>query len=180
MKLLCLDFINSRWYLTHKPYRDPLDQPDWLAQFCAAWVLPAVTPSGGELDDLKQFREDLFELFWGLCTGQSVKDSRIAWLNEILEETRPYRRLVHREGQYDLQTCHDTDDLAWVKYQIAMSAAELLAQRPLERLKKCENPACDWIFYDDSKSHARKWCDNKCASLMKVRKYRARKKAPEQ
>ena len=58
---------------------------------------------------------------------------------------------------------------------IVGSFAEILAFGEPERIKICQNPDCLWIFYDNSKNHSRKWCENAtgCGNLIKVRRFRA-------
>ena len=176
MNFLCLDFINSRWYLKHKPFRDPFKDQSWLSKFSGRWNLPAMTISMHGINKLIEFREFMFQILMKLCIEQTISPSDIEELNKILKNGKLQKILIQRENHYLLQTIQQTDDIAWITYQITLSFAELITEYPLIYLKKCGNPECDWIFYDDSKSHTRKWCDNKCASLMKVRKYRAIRK----
>ena len=42
--------------------------------------------------------------------------------------------------------------------QLARSAAELLHRLEPRRLKECEHPDCDLLFYDDSRNLSRRWC----------------------
>jgi predicted RNA-binding Zn ribbon-like protein len=44
-----------------------------------------------------------------------------------------------------------------------------------DRLKKCSNADCSWMYYDDSQSMSRRWCTPRvCGNLTKVRRFRAR------
>lgn len=173
MNFLCLDFINSRWYITHKPFHDPMDSQNWLEKISANYGLPEICLVKN-IDDLKTFRELLFHALFGLCVEHKIEPNYIQKINEALTNGHVQTVLISKGDGYCLQVHHHSDDLTWVMYQIALSFSELITKYPLENLKKCENPDCDWIFYDDSKSHTRKWCDNRCASLMKVRKFRAK------
>jgi predicted RNA-binding Zn ribbon-like protein len=68
-------------------------------------------------------------------------------------------------------------DWDWVQVEIAASFAHLLVDYDRKRLKICANPNCRWIFYDESKSRTRRYCTpDKCANLLKVRRFRARRK----
>lgn len=176
MNFLCLDFVNSRWYIAHKPFSDPLNDPKWSAQFCNRWSLPEITASMHGFDKLMAFREFMFQTLMKLCTEQIIGSREMAELNQILLRGNPQKILIRQGDRYLLETHQQSDGITWIMYQIAWSFTALITEYPLAYLKKCGNPACDWIFYDDSKSHTRKWCDNKCASLMKVRKYRASRK----
>lgn len=176
MDFLCLDFVNSRWYIEHKPFFDPLSDQKWLAQFCDRWNLPEITPSMGGFDQLMAFRELLFQSLMKLCMGQTIGSQEITEVNQILLSGNSQKILIQQNDSFLLKTQQQSDSITWTMYQIALSFAVLITEYPLAYLKKCGNPECDWIFYDDSKSHTRKWCDNKCASLMKVRKFRASRK----
>jgi len=44
------------------------------------------------------------------------------------------------------------------------------------RIRVCENPGCQWYFYDETRSRTKRCCDETCANLVKVRRHRARKK----
>ena len=173
MDFLCLDFINSRWQATHKPFKDPMRDMEWLASFCRRWELPEITASASDIDDLLRFREDMFQMVVRFCVKGTMEPSDVDKLNEVLARERSHKMIVCREGRYLLRTVQRTDDLTWVACQVALSFARLAAELPPGRVKKCGNPECDWIFYDDSKNHTRKWCDNRCASLIKVRRHRA-------
>jgi len=173
MQFLCLEFINSQWYITHKPHADPLLDAQWLAELCQTWNLPRITPSMPGFDALPALRAALLPMLLQAVGGETPTGEELAYINQILASETPRKRLVHGEGRYRLQTLRPTDPITYVTYRIVLSFCELLAEHPLAYLRKCANPDCNWVFYDSSKSHTRKWCDSKCASLMKVRKYRA-------
>jgi predicted RNA-binding Zn ribbon-like protein len=45
------------------------------------------------------------------------------------------------------------------------------------RLKLCENPECDWAFYDSSRNRSGSWCRmGECGNRLKNRAYRARRR----
>jgi len=173
MDFLCLDFVNSRWSVTHAPFQDPLQERGWLLKLWSRWGLPECTVSSAELEELARFREFLYRVLMRLCAGQGVAPDDLERLNGILASRKSQEILVRQDSRYCLQTIQQSDDRTWIVYPIALSFAEMISAHPLQYLRKCENPACDWIFYDDSKGHNRKWCGDKCASLMRVRKHRA-------
>ncbi|TMC65135.1 MAG: CGNR zinc finger domain-containing protein [Chloroflexota bacterium] len=43
-----------------------------------------------------------------------------------------------------------------------------------EKSFSCENPDCRWVYYDESANQNRRWCEDSCANLMRVRRFRAR------
>jgi predicted RNA-binding Zn ribbon-like protein len=54
---------------------------------------------------------------------------------------------------------------------------ELTDGRP-ERIKVCASETCGWIFYDDSRTSRRRWCDMAtCGNRAKAARHRARERA---
>ena len=56
-------------------------------------------------------------------------------------------------------------------------AAVLLLTAPAERdrVRLCEAPDCQWLFYDSSRNRSRRWCDmRQCGNRMKARRHYAR------
>jgi predicted RNA-binding Zn ribbon-like protein len=72
----------------------------------------------------------------------------------------------------------DDDDLNRIVWPVAKSAADLLAEGDLGRVRKCGSHDCTWLFYDTSKNRSRRWCDMKgCGNRAKARRhYEKRKK----
>lgn len=176
MDFPCLEFINSKWYETHKPYVEKLKDNEWLGQFCRKWALPVPDGSEQAIEALTCFRSEMREVALRFCAARELSPEDIETINARLLSDCPQKRLVPQNGDFRLIDIPQSGSVDQFVYRIALSFAELLTHYPVEYLKKCGNPDCSWIFYDDSKSHSRKWCDNRCASLMKVRKYRAGKK----
>lgn len=176
MDFLCLEFINSQWYNSHKPFEERLKNEEWLFQFCEKWDLPKLDTSTETVKTLLNFRKFLFQVIWDLYAGKGISSESIEKLNQYLKYGISYPKLSVENHQYHLAVVPKTNNINWTIYQIVLSFSKLITEYSLEYLKKCENPECDWIFYDDSKSRKRKWCDNRCASLIKVRKYRAKKR----
>jgi predicted RNA-binding Zn ribbon-like protein len=176
MDALCLDFINSdfrdfrgRWT------RDDLQQPDWLTQFLAKWELQITNPPRtAPLTDLIALRTLLQHMTESLVNGQLSTHDQHA-LNAILLKVPLHRQLVHSATGYQLTMEPQQKDWNWVQAEIAASFAHLLTFHDTRRLKICANPRCRWVFYDDSKSRTRRYCSpDKCANLLKVRRFRAR------
>ena len=65
-------------------------------------------------------------------------------------------------------------------WPVAWSAAELLAQGPLERIRECPGQdTCGWLFLDLSKNASRRWCDMRvCGNRAKARRHYERTLAP--
>jgi predicted RNA-binding Zn ribbon-like protein len=63
-------------------------------------------------------------------------------------------------------------------WEIALAGAALLTDaKRCGRIRICGNPACDWMFLDDSRTGQRRWCRmNVCGNEAKVRRFRERQR----
>lgn len=174
---LCFEWINTRWSLTHEPYRDMLDDPGWMSDFLRRWNLPAHGPfSEEETRKLVRLRDFLGEVVESLDRGDGISSQHIEALNQYLALTPLSVELIQKDGLYQTALrCVDASMDALL-FHIAHSFAEFISHVEVERIKRCQNPACGWVFYDESKNASRKWCCNTCSSLIKVRNLRARRK----
>ena len=49
-----------------------------------------------------------------------------------------------------------------------------------DRIRICANETCQWLFFDESRTGQRRWCDMKtCGNRAKARRHRERRKANE-
>jgi predicted RNA-binding Zn ribbon-like protein len=56
-------------------------------------------------------------------------------------------------------------------------AYEAMADGVWDRLSRCRNDECRWVFIDRSRNRSRRWCDmSACGSVVKARAYRRRKR----
>jgi predicted RNA-binding Zn ribbon-like protein len=61
----------------------------------------------------------------------------------------------------------------WVSAAISASAADMLSIGEPKRLKTCANPACSWMFYDQTINRSKRFCSTTpCGSLVRVRRFR--------
>lgn len=184
MELLCLDIINSNRFGEYlaKPGKDMLNDEAWLRTLMDKWNLAAELPiPSPDLEALQELRSHMqqavkyFNLDADLCAKALSK------VNSVLEKTPCQIKLVDNDGHFsikDIPLCNGWPHIIW---SVAYSFAILLSEYEPARIKICENKDCGWIFYDESKSRTRRWCDHKiCGNLMKVRRYRDRQKQIEQ
>jgi len=176
MDVMCLEFVNSQWYRKHEIFVEQLEDPVWLTAFCAKWELPALTVSPEVVAALLDLRTRFHQILSELCSTHAVSSKNLAIINGYLNLGLAKKELRIKKGELLIDSVSQSSTLDWVLYKIALSLAELLTSYPISYLKECENPDCDWFFYDVSKNHTRKWCGNTCASLMKVRKHRAQQR----
>jgi predicted RNA-binding Zn ribbon-like protein len=178
MDALCVQFINSEFRdFRGRWARDELQQPDWLEHFLAQWELQITEPPDEAiLAELVVLRAFLRRLLESLAAAGQISDEQQAELNAILLKTPLKRRLEKGEEGYRLELLPLRKDWDWVQAEIAASFVHLLTAHDARRLKLCANPHCRGAFYDNSKSRTQRYCTaDKCASLMKARRHRARR-----
>lgn len=61
----------------------------------------------------------------------------------------------------------------WV---IAQAASQLMLSDALGNVRACEAGSCQWLFFDSSKNHTRRWCNMKiCGNRAKARRFQERR-----
>ncbi len=179
------DLLNSDWHDWHGTggREERLDNPGWLRRFMDTWGLkvdlpytPEARRAFGELRTLARRMVDDFR------AGRPLAEADVRALNANLARGPVRRRLaVGGQGKADVELEPASRNWDWVLAETAGCLADLLAHGEPERVKICENEACGWVFYDESRNRSRVWCDStSCGNLVKVRRFRARRKAGEQ
>jgi predicted RNA-binding Zn ribbon-like protein len=155
-----------------KPGRGPTAYPDPLAgPASAAQALGLPRLDIPQLGTLGELHGTIVELVDGLLTGRPV--------------TRPAARLT-RLAQPSVATVRlDVGESQTLRARFEWSeptpAATLARRIALElgeidvtRLKRCERPACDLVFYDTTRSGTRRWhAESPCGARERQRRHRA-------
>ncbi|WP_446898430.1 CGNR zinc finger domain-containing protein [Clostridium sp. LBM24168] len=173
MEFLCMDFINSQWYKTHKIFKDPLNDKTLFKALCTKWNLPINhIPDEKMINKLSELRDFLSYIINKLYIKKTLNLEDINKINQYLKISSSYKVLKKDKGKFYLETVPVEPHLDLVIFKIISSFVELITKYDIDRIKLCQNPDCKWIFYDESRNHTRKWCDNTCATLIKVRRFR--------
>lgn len=177
MDPLWIDFLNSDWHdpLGHAPRRDRLHEPAWLGEFLAKWKLPALGADAASA--LGALRSELHGLVARMVAGQRMHPADLEDLNRRLAALPLTARLQVEGDSVQLRLEPGSGGLDAVVLAIVESFAAFLADGDPARLRLCENADCRWVFYDATRSRTRRWCAESCGNLIKVRKFRRRKKA---
>ncbi len=177
MKELCLDFLNTRWYLTHKLHQEILTDPALLKEFLGTRRLRVdISPSCETMESLLELRTFLAKVLEDYTKESLISCEAIKRINHCLAISACTRAVEQGEHGIRVTIQPLSFDWNWVIAEITTSFVHLIEHGNKERIKICENPDCQWFFYDETKSRTKRWCDDKCASLMKVRKFRAKQK----
>lgn len=177
MDFLVTDFINSQWYNTHKTYSEPLRDENWMDIFLKEWNLETEFKLTEEdIIILLDLRSKLTNYIERISNNNEIGEEDINQINDYLALSQVKRKLFYSNGEYSTKLLPVTKDLKWIVSEIVSSFVELITEYDDKRIKICENPDCKWIFYDESRSRTRRWCDSSCGNLMKVRRFREKQK----
>jgi predicted RNA-binding Zn ribbon-like protein len=171
--------VNSRWtdHLGSDRVYDRLPLAEWRHAFLAHWSLLETGAAGSSeaIQELRALRGLLRRLLEAFARGDTPVGADVGALNGFLGASPRTRRLEAAGDRYRLAEVPVRSDWPWALAEVAASAADLLATGERGRLKVCANPACSWMFYDETRNTSRRWCEGDiCGNLLKVRRYRAR------
>ena len=178
---LCIDFANL-------PYTsgDPLlHQTSWLelidfladkkvisgARCVELGELTQSDPRAAQtlMRQAEKLGDALRLVFGAMVTHQNVKVEWVAPINNILSVTEGHDELQPEAGGWKLGFRARHEGLEWLLAAIARSGAELIAEGTNSVLHRCDNSNCRLMFYDDSRTHRRRWCSMAlCGNRSKV------------
>jgi predicted RNA-binding Zn ribbon-like protein len=179
---LCLDFANL-------PYTsgDPAPhQTSWLELI--DFLAEKNVISGARIEELRSLTEHdpraagtllkqaerlggaLRLAFAAIRESEEIRNEWAAPINEILSITEGHDELqLDSAGRWKLGFRARHEGLEWLLAAIARSGAELIAEGARSGLQRCSNPHCRLLFYDDSRTHRRRWCSMAlCGNRSKV------------
>ncbi|HEY3142999.1 MAG TPA: CGNR zinc finger domain-containing protein [Acidimicrobiales bacterium] len=167
-------FVNT--YELHEDedrLRTPADLLGWFEEMDlldeTAPGPPKVTTA--DLDLAHQLRATLRDLLRSKRDGVPT-ESHAAHEVEELSAELPLRVVLWSDGQPYLVPA-----VAGARHALARILAAVAAMAPnnWERLKICAADDCEWVYYDSSRNHSRRWCSMEgCGNRSKVRTYRTR------
>ncbi len=176
---LWMEFVNSNRhdYLGTGEWLDSLDDPKWLDDFLKRWGLETRhVPRGRLLPALRKLRLILQKKAEAITQGQQIKDLDLRDLNAYLIRSPLIRRLEVGRGGARVRLVPVRLSETSILAGIVSSFADTLADGDVSHLKVCGNRDCRWIFSDGSKNQTRRWCGPTCGNLMKVRRFRRRRR----
>ncbi len=123
-------------------------------------TLPSSEPLAVEavLTKILRLRESQLAIFAAIARKKPIARAWIEPINQILRITEGHDELVQQGKVWRLQYIAREQGLEWLLAAIARSAAELLQEGPEAPIRRCANPKCRLFFYDDSRTHRRRWC----------------------
>jgi len=181
---LCLDLVNATppntelsWErLIHFLETTKIVSPERGAQLMS---LPQFDPPAAEALLLKarHLSSALRKAFAAILRRQKLAGEWIGPVNEILRVTEGHDELVGQDALWRIEFVAREGGLDWLLAAVARSGADIIAEGAHARLRLCANPQCGLLFYDDSRTHRRRWCSMAvCGNRSKVAAF-ARKHA---
>ncbi|CAM3942611.1 CGNR zinc finger domain-containing protein [Cohnella lubricantis] len=175
------DFLNSDYHDWRGGGRseDRLDRPGWLLKLLSQYQIAADRPPNlDELAELKRLRSLMLAIVHELVQGREPSSDAVASLNATLSQGAVIRKLAAEDGRFTLRQTPAASGWQQIMAEIAATFAEMLVHNEPSRVRICDNPDCLWVYYDETRNRSKRYCDDKmCGNVMKVRRFRARRKA---
>ncbi len=113
-----------------------------------------------------------------ITSGSEISAAAIKDLNEFITEAHLARKLEWVGQRAVWRWRADSVAMELPLWTLAMAAADLLIAEQLQRIRRCANPQCSWMFVDTSKNKRRRWCEmDVCGNQAKARGHYARSRA---
>ena len=172
---LWLDLLNSRLAygdVARDFVAEPDSLPAWLA---AAGIRAGERPSTLDQHALTELRETLRTALDPLRLGHPLPEKIVNDINRCLADVCVRFRLDRApDGTAHLVETLDTGR-SGAAGAIAADFSRFVCDYEPERLKRCSNPACTMVFYDQGKNSRRRWCTMSiCGNRNKVARFRAK------
>jgi predicted RNA-binding Zn ribbon-like protein len=170
---LCLEFVNTRYWRGQPAPTETLKQAEDLAAWAAGAFAKDVHPlPRREFERALELRETLYRVFDATARGKAPAATDLQALNAGLAAA-PARTALRRERGGGF--AWDVDSRAATAFgllaPVLWSAGDLLTGR-IDKVKRCANPECGWLFYDDSRAGKRRWCSmSACGNRAKARRH---------
>lgn len=178
----CLDFVNTEVVDGGRPVDLIGGFGDLVAWLSEAGLLDAEateeamarwrdTPEGERaFQRALSFRAALRGAFERVVEDGPVPREAVDEVNALLEGRVGRDELVESGGGFERRFRWEAREADALLAPLADSAADLLSRDDPSLVKRCGNPECVLLFYDTSRTHARRWCSMAtCGNRMKVR-----------
>ena len=112
-----------------------------------------------------------------LAAGRALSPAELAGLNEV-NGRLPVRAELQAEPDGGYVVDFEPVGGEWVdrlERELSGSFGSILRRSRPPRLKRCADGACRRVFYDETRSRTRRWCDSgTCGNRARVRRHRSR------
>lgn len=116
---------------------------------------------------------DLRSVLRDAVGGQRLDEHQLRHANAVLAAF-PLRAELAEDGEVRLSGPESAVPAALAR--LLTTAVRSGADGTWRRLRTCAAPECRWVFYDDSRNGAGRWCSmSSCGNRLKTARYRSRK-----
>lgn len=187
---LCLDFVNTvdreTTGYSHEWLEQYLDLVAW-GRHAQVLMVEQTQPllkmakqqpesAQGVFNQAIQLREMLYRIFSVISAQQPPEPQDLIQFNSMLADTFTHSQLVFT-GHRFVWSWTDSHQPEYLLWQVIRSAAELLTDSHLNRVRECAGTDCGWVFLDMSRNRSRRWCDMEdCGNRAKARRHYGRSK----
>ena len=145
----------------------------------ARWILGARPDAAGRgpLERIVAVRSALWDVAHAVAHADAPDASSVEEVNRALG-ARDRLELVPAPDGVKLGHSHVGDAVDDALARISEPIVRALGNGREHRIRICANETCQWIFFDESRTGQRRWCDMKtCGNRAKARRHRERQKA---
>lgn len=131
------------------------------------------------LVDARRVRGALRSLAERGPSSERVREDALAEINRVLGRSAGTRRVELRgDGTFMRSFVPVGDAFAGLVIPVVESAADALILGELNRVRRCADPRCQRVFFDNTKNGRRRWCDMAtCGNRAKAARHREKVKA---
>jgi predicted RNA-binding Zn ribbon-like protein len=188
---LCLDFANTLYWRGSPSPTERLHHADDLFDWCGASgglpprhlqavrkTLAGRPPDAASLlRDALALRETIYAVFSAIASARQPPEAALAALNHLLAEGPSRRDIQSKKPAGFGWAVSAAPNATTLLAPVLWSAGDLLVGARLDRVRRCANDACLWLFLDDSKSGNRRWCSmSACGNRAKAHRHYQRNK----
>ncbi|HLY14771.1 MAG TPA: CGNR zinc finger domain-containing protein [Candidatus Limnocylindrales bacterium] len=181
-----LDFVNT-FGLTHGQHFDDFpttrEAINWLRQRIGLDP-ELVADSPAELARITRARSAFRELWDATAEDRPVAEGAVREVNRVLR----HRSVLELEAQpadragagLRLASRFTGDEVDCALAELAEPLVRAIGGEESAKARICANDTCRWVFFDNSRTHQRRWCDMaSCGNRAKAARHRARARASQ-
>lgn len=129
------------------------------------------------LVDARRVRNALRALAERGASNDRVREDTVNEINRVLGRSAGTRRLDKMgDGEYVRAFVPTGDAFAGMMIPIVESAADSIVREELARVRRCADPRCYRVFFDNTRNGLRRWCDmGTCGNRAKAARHRERR-----
>jgi predicted RNA-binding Zn ribbon-like protein len=184
-----LDFVNTSELERGRPTDHLTDLPtalEWLrahlllhqTAVTAALERAEADPAFGDriLGRIRRVRDAMRDLVEAQAERRPPSRDHLAEINRSLRTHYVYVLVPAPDG-VSMDHRHEGDPVEGALGRLVESLAREVSQGHVDRLRVCANEACQWVYFDTSRTGRRRWCDMAtCGNRAKAARHRERRR----